>query len=86
MFQIIAEHLTNEARQLYISQLFDRIVEPTEWEGKVEIIRAFFANYGRSLGNDIDTNNPERYAHRFDDIIIAFSNAISQTSGLFNSV
>jgi len=61
-------------------------VKPNSWEQKVEIIRQFIAQCGVHLGSSIRTNEPERYAHDYRELIQAYKTALEKTSSAFRRI
>lgn len=83
VFDLIAEGLKNEAVDNYVTDVFDRYIEPNSWDQKVDMIRQFIAHCGVNLSRDIQTNKPERYASSYKEIINAYVQALRQTSSVF---
>jgi hypothetical protein len=79
----IAEGLKAEAVEFYIRDVFDRYVAPNSWEQKVEIIRQFIAQCGVHLASSIRTDQPERYARDFKELIQSYVAALQRTSSIF---
>jgi hypothetical protein len=79
----IAEGLKAESVEGYIRDAFDRYVTPNSWEQKVEIIRQFIAQCGVHLASSIRTNQPERYASNFRELIQSYVTALQRTSSIF---
>jgi len=68
----IAEQLKTESVERYLRDAFDRYVDPTSWEQKVEIIRQFLTHYGHLLSSTIRVDQPERYAQNYEELIRAY--------------
>jgi hypothetical protein len=79
----IAEGLKAESVSRYIREVFDRHVAPNSWEDKVEIIRQFMARCGVHLASSIRTDQPERYASNFQELIHSYVTALQRTSSIF---
>ena len=79
----IAEQLKAESVERYIRDAFDRYVEPTSWEQKVDIMRQFIASYGHQLSSSIRTDQPERYAHNYEELVRAYVESLKKTSSVF---
>jgi len=79
----IAEGLKVESVKQYIREMFDRHVAPNSWEQKVEIIRQFIAHCGVYLASSIRADQPERYAHNYDELIRSYVDALQRTSSIF---
>jgi hypothetical protein len=84
-FQMIMNHLIDEERRNYITKSFVQEVDQHDFEAKCSFIRAFLEKYGQHLGDDIEIGRPEKYAHMYQDIIVSYSRAISNSASLFNS-
>ena len=80
---IVAEGLKVESVERYIRSAFERYVAPNAWEDKVSIIAELIAHCGPHLGPSIRADQPERYAHKYDDLIRAYVNALQQASSVF---
>lgn len=84
-FQMIMQHLMDEERRNYITKSFVQEVDEHDFESKCDFIRKFLEKFGQHLGDDIEIGRPEKYAHRYQDIIVSYSRAISNSASLFNS-
>jgi len=83
VLDIIAEGLKAESVERYIRDAFDRYVTPNSWEQKVGIIRQFIMHCGVHLSSSIRTNQPERYAQNYEELIRSYITALEQTSSIF---
>ena len=79
----IAEGLKAESVERYIRDVFDRYVAPNSWEEKVRIIRQFIAKCGECLASSICSDQPERYARDYQDLIRSYVMALQNTSSIF---
>ena len=79
----LAEALKKDSVERYIRDVFDQQVAPNAWEDKVEIIRQFIRQCGANLASSIRADQPERYAHNFQELIRSYVDALQQTSSIF---
>jgi hypothetical protein len=79
----IAEKLKAESVELYIRDAFDRYVDPTSWQQKVDIVRQFIARHGHMLSSSIQIDQPERYAKNYEELIMAYVEGLKKTSSVF---
>ena len=79
----IAERLKTESVERYLRDVFDRYVDPTSWENKVDIMNQFLSMYGRILSSSIRRDQPERYAQNYEELIKAYTEALKRTSSIF---
>jgi hypothetical protein len=79
----IAEGLKAEAVRRYTREIFDRHVAPNSWEQKVGIISQFIAHCGVQLSSSIRADQPERYAHKYDELIRSYVEALQRASSVF---
>jgi hypothetical protein len=79
----IAEALKAESVERYVREAFDRHVAPTDWPQKVSLIRQFIAHCGVYLASSISTQEPERYAHDYRELIRSYVTALQRTSAIF---
>ena len=79
----IAEQLKAESVERHIRDAFDRFVDPTSWDQKVDIIRQLFAQIGHMLSSSIRTDQPERYAQNYEELIREYVEALKRTSPVF---
>ena len=79
----VAEQLKAESVERYIRDAFDRYVDPTSWEQKVDIIRQFIARFGRMLSSAIHPDQPERYAQNYEELIRSYIDGLRSTSSAF---
>jgi len=83
VLDIIAEKLKTESVERYIRDAFDKFVDPTSWEQKVEIIRQFLTRYGHLLASSVRVDQPERYAQNYEELIRAYVDSLKRTSSIF---
>jgi hypothetical protein len=83
VLDMIAEGFKAESVERYIRDVFDRHVAPNSWEQKVEIIRQFIAQCGVHLASSIRTDQPERYASDYRELIHSYVTALERTSSIF---
>ena len=79
----LAEALKTESVGRYIRDAFDRYVAPNSWEQKVDIMRQFIARFGHLLSSSIRANQPERYAHNYEELIRSYVDSLKKTSSVF---
>ena len=79
----LAEGLKTDSVERYIRDAFDRHVAPNSWEDKVEIIRQFISHCGPVLSPSVRTDQPERYAHNYQELIRAFVDGLKRASTVF---
>jgi hypothetical protein len=79
----IAEGLKAKSVERHIRDAFDRYVAPNSWELKVEIIRQFIRKCGDFLSSSIRTDQVERYAHNYQELIRSYVSALQNTSSIF---
>ena len=82
----LAEQLKAESVKWYIRDAFDRYVDPTSWEKKVDVIRQFIARYGHLFSSSIEASNPERYAKDYEELITAYVESLKRTSSVFRRI
>lgn len=83
ILDILAETLKADSVEHYTRDIFDRFVEPNNWEQKVQIIREFINQYGSQLGSSIQSHQPERYANDYENLIRSFVESLKRTSQIF---
>jgi hypothetical protein len=83
ILDLLAEGLKAESVERHIRAAFDRCVAPNSWEQKVELIRQFIAQCGGQLGSSIRPDQPERYAHNYEELIRSYVRALQRTSSIF---
>jgi hypothetical protein len=83
ILDMIAEGLKAESVEDYIQDVFDRHVTPNSWEQKVEIIRQFIARCGVYLASSIRTDQPERYAGNYRELVNSYISQLQKTSSIF---
>ena len=82
----IAEALKTTGVERYVTDVFDRHVEPNSWEQRVEIIRQFIAQCGPYLASSISASQPERYARDYSDLIKSYVEGLQRTSSIFRQL
>jgi hypothetical protein len=83
IFDQIADALKSESIENYIQSAFDRYVKPNSWHQKVDIIRQFIDRCGIYLARSISSEEPERYAQNYQELIYSYLTALKKTSGIF---
>ena len=86
IFDKIAENLKEESVANHIRQAFDSYVAPNSWEQKVEIMRQFIASCGHLLSSSIQTDQPQRYAENYEDLIRVYVESLKKTSSVFRRI
>jgi len=79
----IAEQLKTESVERYVREAFDRHVAPNSWEEKVDIMSQFLSRFGHHLSSSIRTDQPERYAQNYEELIKAYVESLRRTSTVF---
>jgi hypothetical protein len=79
----IAESLKADSVERYTREVFDRHVAPNAWDDKVDILRQFIRHCGIHLGSSIRADQPERYAHDYQELIRSYVAALRRTSAIF---
>jgi len=79
----LAEKIKADSVERYIRDAFDRYVDPTSWEQKVDIMRQFIARHGRMLSSSTQIDQPERYAQNYEELIMAYVEGLKKTSSVF---
>lgn len=83
IFDRLSEAIKAESVERYTREVFDRHVSPNSWNDKVEIIRQFIRSCGAHLGSSIRADQPERYAHDYQELIRSYVAALRRTSAIF---
>jgi hypothetical protein len=79
---MLSNALTHESLENMVREALDRHVKPIAWHEKVSLVREIFARFGSVLGPSIQFDAPERYAHDFQSLVMALSQAIQSTSAV----
>jgi hypothetical protein len=79
----LADGLKAESVERYVREMFDRHVARNSWEEKVAIIRQFIDQCGAYLSSSIETHQPERYAHDYEELIRVYVAALQRSSSVF---
>lgn len=82
ILDVIADGLKAQSIENYIRDAFDRCVSPASWEQKVDIIRQFIQQCGTYFSSEIRTDQPERYARNYEELIRAYVESMNQTSSI----
>ena len=83
VLDLISESIKTEGVQRYIRAAFDHYVSPASWDDKVAIMSQFIDRCGAYLSSSISRNQPERYAHNYNELIQTYANALQQSSSVF---
>ena len=83
ILDIIADGLKAESVEDHTRDVFDRYVAPNSWEQKVNIIQQFIQHCGMLLSSSVRSDQPERYAHNYLDLIRSFVEGMRATSSVF---
>lgn len=83
ILDIISERLKAVSLERYIRDAFDRYVAPNSWNRKVQIITQFINNCGAHLSSSIRSDQPERYAQNYQELIRSYTLALQSTSSIF---
>ena len=83
ILDVLADGIKTEAVEHYLRSVFDRHVEPTSWEHKIEVIRQFIDHVGAANLPGIRADQPERYGTSFELIIKSFVAGMQRASAVF---
>ena len=83
ILDLMAEGMKAEATGRYVRDVFDRYVEPNDFEQKVDIIRGFVQECGPFLSRSIQAERPERYAANYRDLVQDYVQGLRRTSAAF---
>ena len=75
---IIAETLKAEAVERYVRDVFDRYINPSSREEKIEMISEFLRKFSITLPSCIDPGHPEDLAHKTQELIRAFIQSLQK--------
>ena len=76
----IADSIKHEARTQYGQDLFNRYINPMEYQEKVEIIRQFFQRVGHLLPPGFELSNPARYCNDYMGIVDSYVQSMNQVA------
>jgi len=68
ILDILMDRLKSDALEFHIRDVLDRYVAPTSFEEQTSIIREII-KHRRLSQSQIDTQNPERYARNYEELI-----------------
>jgi len=83
ILDVIAEGSKTEAVEDHIRDAFDRYVAPNSWEQKVRIIQQFIHHCEPMLSSCIRSDQPERYAQNYQELIRSYVDGLRTTSSMF---
>ena len=83
ILDILAENLKAESVRHYVRDMFDRHVTPNSWEERVEIVSQLLDRCAAEFSASIDTNQPERYAQDYQELIRVYVQSLETTSSVF---
>lgn len=78
ILDVVAEGLKAESVEHYVRDAFRRHVGMSSWTDKVDIMRQFLKILGRSLPSNIRTDEPERYARDYEELIRGYVSSMDQ--------
>jgi len=73
----IVDELKNRSSQNYSRSVFSKYVKKDDPKDCEEIARQLVGKYKHLLGSDIDSNNPERYKDKLEELILEIVQAIT---------
>lgn len=82
ILDIIADALKAQSTEHYVRDLFDRHVAPNSWDDKVAIIREFLHEFRAYLPPDIRTDQSERFAQNYEELIRAYVEGLRGPSAM----
>jgi len=83
VLDIIAEGLKLQAVEHHVRDAFDRYVSPASWSQKMEITRQLVSHCGLLLTSSIRSDQIERYASSYNELIRGVIDALKETSSIF---
>ena len=83
ILDLLADAIKAEAVERYVREVFDAYVAPNSWEQKVALIDDFIQRCGIDLSSAIHTDQPERYAHDYRNLVREYVKGLQSTSTVF---
>lgn len=81
--QMITDAVKRQAGEFYVMAVFDRYLDPTSWEERVEAVRAFIDECRADLVGLVDAEHPERHARDLRDLIRSYIASLERNAALF---
>ena len=81
--QMITDAVKREAGEFYVMAVFDRYLDPTSWEERVEAVRACIDECRADLVGLVDAEHPERHARDLRDLIRSYIASLERNAALF---
>lgn len=82
----MTEQYKQEQQIKYISHILKSALDPLDWKGKVDLMRALIKQLELHLPPEITLQPAERFAGHYEDIVKAFVQSIDQVKTLFRSL
>lgn len=82
VLDVLADGLKSQAIERHVAEIFDQEVAPSSWEDKVELIRQLMAECGHLLSSSIRRDQPERYAHNYQELIQSYVSGLQRTASV----
>lgn len=86
IFDLMTEQFKHEQLENYVSLVLKSELDPLDWDGKVDLIRAFLNCLKNHLPTEITSQPPERYAGHYDIIVQAYVKSMDQVRSIIRSL
>jgi len=81
----ITAQFKHEQLEMHVNRVLKLVLDPLDWNGKVELIRAILKRLEHQLPQDILSQPPEQYAAHYDVIVRAYINSMDQIKSIIRS-
>jgi len=81
----ITAQFKHEQLEMHVNRVLKLVLDPLDWQGKVELIRAILKRLEHQLPQDILSQPPEQYAAHYDVIVRAYINSMDQIKSIIRS-
>jgi hypothetical protein len=86
IFDLMTEQFKHEQLEKYVNLVLKSELDPLDWDGKVDLIRAFLNCLKNHLPAEITSQPPERYAGHYDILVRAYVKSMDQVRSLIRSL
>jgi len=85
VLDVMTEQFKKEQQSMHVNHVLKSTLDPLDWQGKVNLIKALMDRLRPHLPNEIISQPAERYAGHYENIVEAYVQSMDKVKTLFRS-
>ena len=85
VLDIMTEQYKTQRRARHVSRILKEGLDPLDWAGKVEFMRALLDRMGPEIAAVVQTQPPEQFVHHYEDIVRTYVQSLDRVRDLLRT-